>query len=200
MIQKVNQLEILLKSIDKEIENRIKAENVDIEEIDAMLLTLNSIEDQELKLVTKNFREIVIKYLDDKSFMNVTIPTLIKLLESSLEKLNLISKITKDIGGKDLPNKDIVDIIKTNILNETIRVFKNIGGKEVYGNLTKDGFIEIYIDGIKVKKSLRKAAIAAFGRDISNQWDFWNVVDNDGEIRSLEYYRSKLENPRDLHP
>ncbi len=192
MLEKVNQLEILLKSIDKEIENRIKAENVDIPEIDAMLLTLNSIEDQEIKLVTQNFRETVIKYLGDKSFLNDTIPTLIKLLESSLEKLNHFSKITKDIGGKDLPNKDIVDIIKTNILNENVRVFKKIGGKEVYGNLTKDGFIEIYIEGIKVKRSLRKAAIASFGRDISNQWEFWNVIDNDGEVRSLEYYRSKL--------
>lgn len=192
MIEKVNQLEILLKTIDKEIENRIKTQSVDIAEIDAMILTLNSIEDQEIKSATQNFRETVIKYLDDKSFMNVAVPRLIKLLESSLEKLNLVSKITKDIGGKDLPNKDIVDIIKSNILNENVKVFKNIGGKEVYGNLTKDGFIEINIDGIKVKKSLRKAAIAAFGRDISNQWDFWNVIEDDGEIRNLEYYRSKL--------
>ena len=95
-----------------------------------------------------------------------------------------------------MPNEDIVNLIKRGILTTETPISKSHKGVEFTGHLTSDGYLELEVNGISKKLSLRRAALYVWGSNPSpNQWAFWEALDSNGEKQSLEYFK-KLSKQR----
>jgi|GEM_PF-3587121 len=194
MQELIEQLSTILQKVYTRIENRIKAEQMDIGDIDDLLSSNDSWDDSFRKSM-EEFKEQLKKVKPDANFWDKEIPTLISLLEAAKETVKQSQKDKIEIGGKDLPNEDIINLIDRGILTTDMPVSKTHKGQKNTGYLTADGFIEIEINGIKRKLSLRRAALCAWGTNPSNQWQFWETLDGNNEKKSLEFFRKQLHLP-----
>lgn len=186
----IDQLQMMLQKAYNRIETRLKTEQIDLEEINAIIDHAEINDSDGFRENMLAFRETVAKYKIDTSFWEKDIPSLISLLETSKETVKGYIADTREIGGKDLPNEEIINLIKRGILSTEMQISKTHKGKEFIGNLTNDGFLELQVNGIKVKRSLRRAALCAWGSSPKNQWEFWETIDSNGEKKSLEYFRT----------
>ena len=191
MKESFDKLEKIINEIIGQIERRLSIEQLELNEYDDLIK--NSLDDDNIiRDSMLKFREKIVFYKSNRSFWDKDIPNMIFLLDDAKEKIEAYQKGLKDIGGKDLPNNDIINLIQFGILSSETPISKTHKGKEIKGHLTKDGFLEIELNGTKMKKSLRKAAILAWGTNPPNQWTFWEATDKNGERRSLEYFKTLL--------
>lgn len=193
---KAEQLEILLDEIRETIDKRIEIGNIDLDEYDN-LFTDNIIPEEMLeeKHINK-FRETIVFYKNDNLFYSKDIPRIESLLSNLLNHLESIknNKTESNLSGDKIqPNPELIKLVEHGLLNITSPISGNKQGKIVSGFLTKDGFLEIEINGITKKfGSLRRAAISAWGSDVASQWKFWKVNINTPEEQTLEYYKKLL--------
>lgn len=142
------------------------------------------------------FRETIVFYKNDNLFYSKDIPRIESLLSNLLNHLESIknNKTESNLSGDKIqPNPELIKLVEHGLLNITSPISGNKQGKIVSGFLTKDGFLEIEINGITKKfGSLRRAAISAWGSDVASQWKFWKVNINTPEEQTLEYYKKLL--------
>jgi hypothetical protein len=187
----IEQLQATLQKAFNRIENRLMAEQIDVAEIDSAIDNMGIDDSDDFRKNMLAYRETVIKYKMDRSFWDKDVPSLISLLDTSSETLKShITKNTREIGGKDLPSEEIISLIQRGILSTNMTISKTYKGKEFIGNLTNDGFLELKVNGVIVKRSLRRAALFAWGCSPQNQWEFWETMDSNGKRRPLEYFRT----------
>lgn len=194
MKETIEQIKTLLADIFKRIEHRLELEQVDLKKFDESLED-NKDEDEneiDLRKGMLRLRERIEKSKADNSFWKNDIPDLILLLETSKEKIQGYRDDLTEIGGKDLPSDDIIQIIKQRILTRETPISKTHKGKEFIGHLTEDGYLKLKVYGITEKLPLRKAAICAWKSNPSNAWTFWEAPDKNGEKKPLEYFRNLL--------
>jgi hypothetical protein len=193
MQETIDQLKKILADIFEQAERRLKIEQIDLKEFDDSLNNSEITDRLDERDLMLKFREKVVKYKGDNSFWEKDIPNLIALLESSKERIQNYRADLIEIGGKNLPNEDIVNLIKQGILTTETPISKTHKNKELVGHLTIDGYLELMVRGISKKLGLIRAAIEGWGSDPSNQWDFWEAPDINGEKKSLEHFRSLLK-------
>jgi len=190
MKEELEELKILINKILENIEQHIEIENIDLDEFDADYKHGNA-SAEDLETFYYSFRKTIVSRKNDLSFYEVDIPKLEELLSTGLSSLRSIvseSKLVDPEAYKNKPNPDIIQLIEQQILSTTTKIIGSKNGKECTGFLTDDGFLELTISGVKKKfGSLRRAVIAGWGRDVSNQWKFWMVGD-----KSLEYYKDQI--------
>jgi len=190
MKEKLEELKILINNILEDVERHVEIEKIDLNEFDTDYKNRNT-SAEELEKFYYPFRKIIVSHKNDLSFYEVDIPKLENLLSTCLGSLRSIvseSKLVDPEAHKHKPDLDIIQLIAQQILSTTTKITGSKNGKEFTGFLTEDGFLELTVNGVKRKfGSLRRAAIAAWGRDVSNQWQFWMVGD-----KSLEYYRKQI--------
>jgi len=191
MQELIEQLNTILQKVYTRIETRIKADQMDISDIDALLAN-NESWDESFRKSMEEYKETLKKLKSDTDFWDKEIPSLISLLEAAKETVKQSQKDKIEIGGKDVPNEDIIKLIDQGILTTDIPVSKTHKGQKFTGYLTADGFIEIEINGIKKKLSLRRAALCAWGSNPSNQWQFWETQDDNNEKKPLEFFRKQM--------
>ena len=193
MQEKYDILENIIKEISKEIEDRLFYEQKNLGRYDEMLKEYSLSEDADIRERIQNIKSKIITYKNDTLFWSKDIPNLITLLQKTIEKITGYEKDLRNIGGRDLPNIDIIKLIKRGILTSETLISRTYKGKEIIGHLTTDGFLEIELNGSIQKMSLRRAALNAWGTNpFPNQWSFWEVLDDKGEKYNLEHFKNLL--------
>ena len=193
MQERIEQLKTILKDISERIEQRLKIEQIDLKEFDKSLDNYEVRDGIVGRQHMLQFRKIIVDSKGDKSFWEKDVPNLISLLDTSKEKIQRYRTDLSEIGGKNLQNEDIINLIKRGILTIETPISKTHKGEEFTGHLTSDGYLELEVNGISKKLSLRRAALYAWGSNPSpNQWAFWEAPDSNGEKQSLEYFKKLL--------
>lgn len=192
MQEAFEQLKTIFKDIFELIEQRLKIEQIDLKEYDAILNDYEFLNEIDKKQHLLHFRQIIADAKGDNTFWEREIPNLISLLDSSKERIQTYRADLSEIGGKNLPNEYIINLIRQGILTTEIPISKMYKGEEFTGNLTSDGYLELRVNGVSKKLSLRKAALYAWGSNPSNQWTFWEAPDSDGKKHPLEYFKKLL--------
>lgn len=191
MKEEINQLETLLTRINELVEQHIEIEQIDLEEFDTIQETAE-FPFEGAKKHMEAFRKTIVLYKNDRFFYEKELPKIELLLNSALMQLKNIRNDNTEftsIPKRDKPNKDIVQLLKQEILTTKSIISGSLQGLSFFGHLTEDGFIEIEKNGAKMKfSSLRKAVyqIWKIGLPIS-QWEFWKV----GDI-PLENFRQRI--------
>lgn len=149
MKESLEKLEDILNDIFKSIERRLQIEQINLKEFDEYLESSKTIDEIELQQHMLKFREKIVKDKDDSSFWFKDIPSLISLLESSKERIRSYKENLSEIGGKNLPNIDIVNLLRQKILTPETPISKTHKGEEHIGHLTNDGYLELEVSGMK---------------------------------------------------
>lgn len=197
MDELIKQLKKILADIFEQTERRLKIEQINLSEFDESLGQDEIIDELDLGDIIQKYREKIVEYKSDNSFLEKDIPNLISLLETSKERIQNYRTDLTEIGGKNLPNENIVNLIRQGILTVETPISKIHKNKELTGHLTTDGYKELVLRGVSKKLTLRRAAIQGWGTDPQNQWKFWKATDINGEKKPLEYFKELLKEQHD---
>jgi hypothetical protein len=182
-----------LEQMFQTIESRDIIERINLDEYDSIFKNSDSGDGIDIQQKLTRFRETIIEMRADDSFWNAEIPRLISLLENAIDRLKNHQHVVKEIGGKDVANKEIIEMLNQGILTTETVIYNDYKGQTFSGHLTYDGFIELDLKGLKRKLSLRRAAYYAWKCDSQNQWLFWKAKDINGHQKTLDHFRNLIK-------
>ena len=192
MKQSIEKLEKELAEIVKSIEQRIEIEQIDLQEFDRLRNDIGITPEEDIRLQMLEFRNTILKCKADNEFWEKEIPCIISLLDNAKIKLQSYKKVNNEIGGKNIPNPDIINLFESNIVNTSTPIRGRHKGKELVGHLTNDGYLEIELNKVPKKLTLRQAAIYGLGCSPPNQWMFWEAPDCKEKYVPLEDFRKLI--------
>jgi hypothetical protein len=187
MKEKINQIERLLREINEQVEKYKEVENIDIKYIDRFQDTYLTQESfYSFKKIIVGLKNESAEYMHEQGRLELILSNTL----SQIQALKRDSSKLTSLGKIKIPNNFLASLIHQNILTTSSIIFATFNGMTVFGNLTKDGYLELEINGIKQKyRSLRRAAYGAFRIPLQrSQWEFWKVKDQTKEGKPLEYY------------
>jgi hypothetical protein len=192
----IEQLQKMLEDIYQYIEQHVDLEQIDQSMLDKTLIEAEQTGDMELQQNILKLKKKLAQHKNDALFWERDVPALTSLLETARERVKSYRRDLLEIGGKNLPSMDIINILDRGILTTTTPVSKIFKGQKYTGHLTEDGYLELTVNGIKKKLSLRRAALFAWKSCPPNQWSFWEAIDSNGEKKPLAYFRKLLADKR----
>lgn len=197
MEKEIENLQLSFKKIIEILEARKGIIQADLVELDDFVDEM-SIQQPESKKHFERFKDTIIAYKNDSSKFPREVDRIKDLLSTFQKTLNNINttnenkSIDNRFGSKKgQPNSDFLKLIQQNLISSEQDIFTQKDSAVVAGNITEDGYFKLK-NHSPMFSSLTTALCFVHGKTMTNGWEHWSVLDKNGVVHPLRYYKEQL--------